>query len=278
MPKNKKKVRGTRKQESSMSSIVHRSLGGFRSANIPDMSALKFIYEDYRTITSSSGIGEYVYRLNSLFDPDFTGVGGQPPGFDQWKLLYGVYRVLACQVDIEVADENGFALCTMAPTVGSALFADPTAMGALRHSKSVLVTNFVPKKMSALFHIADIYGVNDESVLLDDLYGALVTANPSNSCYLHIAQRTTGVGDLCLWRVRLTFYARLEQPIATDDTLTRVRAAVGQSQRQLRLVSDSLPEQQTRDATTLGAVELRSSPTSAAQPTTNKCVGCCRKL
>jgi hypothetical protein len=238
------------------------------------VSALKFIYEDYRTITSSSGIGEYVYRLNSLFDPDFTGVGGQPPGFDQWKLLYGVYRVLACQVDIEVADENGFALCTMAPTVGSALFADPTAMGALRHSKSVLVTNFMPKKMSALFHIADVFGVNDDSVLMDDLYGALISANPSNSCYLHIAQRTTGVGDLCLWRVRLTFYARLEQPIATDDTLAKGRAGVRTpDQPSLRLATDSLSNQ-ARGASNSGSVVSAAQPTQGFARALNKCATC----
>jgi len=35
----------------------------------------------------------YAFRASSCFDPDFTGAGHQPRGFDQWKLLYNMYIV-----------------------------------------------------------------------------------------------------------------------------------------------------------------------------------------
>ncbi len=38
------------------------------------------------------------FSLNSLFDPDTTGVGHQPYGFDQFKAFYGYYRVDRCTV------------------------------------------------------------------------------------------------------------------------------------------------------------------------------------
>lgn len=222
IPKNRKQTNKKRAKACvSLSADRHLALTGFRESNIPDVTAIKFIYEENLVLTSSATIAEYVYRINSLFDPNFTGVGGQPPGFDQWKLLYGIYRVLACKIDLEFCGENGFVLGTMCVENSSASFADPTAMGALRYSKSALATNFVPARMSMLVRVSDIFGVNDETVLTDDHFAAVVSGNPANVPYLHIAQKTSGTGDIVLWRVRLTFYTRLEQAIATDDALSR---------------------------------------------------------
>lgn len=39
-------------------------------------------------------------RLNSLFDPDLTGVGHQPYGYDQMAALYNVYKVTRVQVEL----------------------------------------------------------------------------------------------------------------------------------------------------------------------------------
>ena len=43
---------------------------------------------------------EQVYRLNSLFDTNFTGVGHQPYGFDQLSLMYRHYRVNGVTVQL----------------------------------------------------------------------------------------------------------------------------------------------------------------------------------
>lgn len=36
----------------------------------------------------------HIFRANSIFDPDFTGSGGQPYGHDQYQAIYTSYRVL----------------------------------------------------------------------------------------------------------------------------------------------------------------------------------------
>ncbi len=41
-------------------------------------------------------------RLNSLYDPDLSGVGSQPVGFDQWSAFYNRYRVISTNVQIRV--------------------------------------------------------------------------------------------------------------------------------------------------------------------------------
>jgi len=47
------------------------------------------------------------FRLNSIFDPDATGAGGQPAGYDQYTQMYLSYRVRA--VDIELRAVNSCA-------------------------------------------------------------------------------------------------------------------------------------------------------------------------
>lgn len=46
----------------------------------------------------------YSFRLNSLFDPDFTGTGYQPLGFDQFSALYGRYAVQRTRFSIAYAN------------------------------------------------------------------------------------------------------------------------------------------------------------------------------
>jgi len=40
-----------------------------------------------------SNLRELQFRLNGLFDPDFSLGGHQPMGFDEWSAFYGRYRV-----------------------------------------------------------------------------------------------------------------------------------------------------------------------------------------
>jgi hypothetical protein len=44
------------------------------------------------------------FSLNSLFDPDETGVGHQPRYFDQWSNFYETYRVNGCKVELDFGD------------------------------------------------------------------------------------------------------------------------------------------------------------------------------
>lgn len=55
-----------------------------------------------------AGITNHVFRANSCFDPDFTGVGHQPLMFDEYALLYDQYRVLSSTIKVTpVPVDNG---------------------------------------------------------------------------------------------------------------------------------------------------------------------------
>ena len=70
-------------------------------------------YVDYGTVSSTGATtstgSEYAFRLNSLFDPNLTGVGHQPRYFDQLTNIYQLYRVqvfVSSRVLQAILDDN----------------------------------------------------------------------------------------------------------------------------------------------------------------------------
>lgn len=53
------------------------------------------------------GVAAYVFRLNSLHDPNFTGVGHKPMGMDEYNALYAHYQVLGCKYRIIFNSTDG---------------------------------------------------------------------------------------------------------------------------------------------------------------------------
>ena len=70
----------------------------------PQQLFAKHIYSDSVLLALNVGgscSGPHVFRLNSLFDPDFTGTGHQPQGYDNMALQYNRYIVYGVSIKIE---------------------------------------------------------------------------------------------------------------------------------------------------------------------------------
>jgi len=69
-----------------------------RYASMPGLPSIKTVFMPYHQefVTSASTITYNTFRSNSIYDPDFSGIGHQPRGHDQWALYYKNYRVIAC--------------------------------------------------------------------------------------------------------------------------------------------------------------------------------------
>lgn len=59
-------------------------------------------------ITSAGAItmDQQIWRMNSLYDPDYTNVGHQPKGRDMWASVYNYYAVIACDYNIKLYNGN----------------------------------------------------------------------------------------------------------------------------------------------------------------------------
>ena len=119
---------------------------------IPDYSTIKLAYYD-RVSTGAiiaPALSTYIFRLNSVFDPDVTGVGHQPLGRDHWAQTYKYYRVLSCEVTLKwynATDVTG-AIRTIPELVGYELtddvadiYSDWQAWVEGKHSKVDLLLN-----------------------------------------------------------------------------------------------------------------------------------------
>ncbi len=86
---------------------------------IPDKLMVKLAYTDLLQRGGSS-TDEYVFRGNSLFDPDFTSTGTQPLGFDQYSAFYGEYKVYSSKISLQIVNNTSVGMnVSLLPTMQS---------------------------------------------------------------------------------------------------------------------------------------------------------------
>lgn len=65
-------------------------------SGFPAQCTVKLAYVDSISLDAIAGpdsFAYYIFRANSAYDPDFTGTGHQPMGFDEYMKLYDHYQV-----------------------------------------------------------------------------------------------------------------------------------------------------------------------------------------
>jgi len=159
------------------------------------------------TTTAVTGVAALVrlWNLGSLFDPDATGFGHYPYGFDQLKVLYAKYLVTGCRFKILVHSiggtaeigvhaqlVNGDGFLTL---VGSSF----DACAEKSNVTTVLVSPSGDTRTTSLSGYCDnakVLGISKEILRSDvALYSAAVTANPTLSPILQVCcSSPTGTG------------------------------------------------------------------------------------
>jgi len=137
---------------------------------------------------------EYVFRLNSLFDPDLTGVGHQPFGYDQLTTMYGSYCVTGCMIDITLTEptSNDILFCMTAQTGQDTRALTNANVSSCIERQNVL-TKYIQTtgqnvaKIRQFIPIHQLVGLPHSFMLYNPEYQALVSVNPVQQCYLRMA-------------------------------------------------------------------------------------------
>lgn len=171
--------------------------------------------------TPATGLaGSYTYRLNSIFDPDFTGVGTQPQQYDQLAGIYGSYIVHAAKVDLEFSNPTNDSLF-----VGMNFYHNESLSGAIMNGKALSTisehrnTRMVPlvnsgkqtRKLSMYVPIHTLLGIPKVVYTSDrENYASLIGANPFRSAYLEVLLLdNAGVSTGVYIRTSITYYVEL---------------------------------------------------------------------
>lgn len=144
------------------------------------------------TITTNA-TGTYQFNLNSIFDPNRSGVGGQPYSHDQLEVLYNRYRVISCGYRIQ-----GVQTATGAPIQVAVIPANevllPTTVSEVKESpraKYVTVSPGAPAVyLSGKVYLPSLMGRTKAQYMADDRYQAAYGTSPSELAVLNIKTQT----------------------------------------------------------------------------------------
>lgn len=160
-------------------------------------------------------LGTYVFRLNSLYDPDLTSTGHQPMGFDQWSSMYYNYRVFKTFINVKLAlnTQNpatvAFCITPFALTTSSV---DITRLIEQPYCKYRHYEYEVPQRAyKRMVHIPKIVNQTVLQYRGDDNNWALTNANPAQVCnFTIVAGGTVPANAVDLQGVvELVFFAEM---------------------------------------------------------------------
>lgn len=133
--------------------------------------------------------GSYVFAANGLYDPNITGVGHQPTGFDQYMALYNEYVVLGSTIKVSFASADG----TNVSLIG--IFLEDFSTTDLDWRRYVEngngVWSHLDKTSSGagckiLTHSADISKFSTQGIYSDDNFSGTASANPGDTHFYHV--------------------------------------------------------------------------------------------
>jgi len=180
----------------------------------PNTKLVRHKYVDTISIPAGGGAGLasiYQFRANSMYDPDFTGVGHQPLFRDEMATQYKYYTVLKSTIRVSFAGTNGQELnfllwCdddSTAPT-------NPNdALEQHRGSLDRLDRRYSPKVLTGFFDAAKWNKTTRSALLADDMHKTAQSGNPDSSI--------------------TKFYQIYVAPLAASVTLTSLVAKVEMS-------------------------------------------------
>lgn len=183
----------------SKSSSYRHAIGGFymtRKDPFPPRYFCKFVCTHSGQLTSTN-VGtagtERIYRLTSLWDPEFALGGRQPYGRDTMATIYGKYRVRKTKVELVFSDPSADGLnivchasnpsdttATNGQTINQLCDLPMTVVKPMNNSGEQVT------KITKMFPAHKVFGVTKTNYNNDDNYEALMGADPAFEIFLRL--------------------------------------------------------------------------------------------
>lgn len=179
---------------------------------------LRYHESDHYAASGGPVLKEFVFRLNSIFDPDLTAVGHQPLGRDQIVTLYSRYRVMKAYWTVVCVPDStttvgAFSVC---PTNDSTLIGVYNTTCEHPRGKNTWSTAHAPGVIKGGVSMPDLNGQTVAQYKADDRFQAQVGSNPSEDLALHITYingNTVNAYDAFSYHVDITYEVDFFDPI-----------------------------------------------------------------
>jgi len=193
------------------------------------------------TAPISGNVASYVYSANGLFDPNITGTGHQPMGFDQMMLFYNQYTVYRSSIRVSWLANGITARCAimLSPDTSISTTAGVWMENGLIRSFAMncsgsneALLNKLPQVRNQC-DVKKYFGItSDQNLLAKDSVSGTVAANPVEQVYFALGvwqlnpdgSTTTSVG----FDVQISYDAIFYEPRKSAESLTEAQQAINQ--------------------------------------------------
>lgn len=184
----------------------------FTKAPMPNKLATKLRYVDYSTLDpGTAGLAAVqVITANGCYDPDISGSGHQPRGFDQLMAMYDHYTVVSSKITVDFVtpvSTTVYSLC-----VGIALKDNSTPYGNYNdyaEGRNV-ISKILPsvtstdggrvRTLSKTFSCRKFLGI--ASPLSNAYVRGDIASNPTEEAYFHLFAAPLGLVDSAFIRIQ----------------------------------------------------------------------------
>lgn len=202
-----------------------KRIGRFKVGGFPQKKAVKIRYATQLTLNAvASDVAYHVYSANGCYDPDITGTGHQPLGFDQHMEQYDHYTVVGSKITVEPLPASGTisyirVFCDDAvdfpvgfSSVDHFLEAPGGTTVTVHGQTNEAVTPWTMKKHVKGFGSKKFFG--NKSVVGDSLYRGSKTSNPTEQAYFHVCTGSVGGSDpgAVSFRVNIDYLVVFTEP------------------------------------------------------------------
>jgi len=168
---------------------------------------------------TTAGLSVQTFRLNSLYDPDETGAGTQPVGFDEIMALYTYYRVEKVRVKITAVSAGSAAIIAAQLSQSGTDPTQITAMAANNTGRAELIAGTYGMNRSVIVYDVDIKDYLGLKSNIDDNLMAQSSASPTRVVHLHIGMEEIDLSakDISLF-CEFEFRTRFLVPVQMNNS------------------------------------------------------------
>lgn len=146
---------------------------------------------------STDANGNYQFNLNSIWDPNRSGVGHQPYGFDTLATLYNRYRVISCgwriQPIVVSGNTNNIQLAAFPANESNTTILSMAEMRENPRVKYVTQTSGGGAvTLAGKTYIPSLVGRTKAQYMADDRYQAAVSTSPAELAILNLLSSANG--------------------------------------------------------------------------------------